>query len=224
MKYTLLFLPLLFATSAMIPACGQSARTVDLPEPDRTGTMSVEQALNQRRSVRTYTNEPLTLLEVSQLLWAAQGRTHRRGYRPAPSAGALYPLELYLTGGRVENLSSGVYRYRPEDHMLVATGAEDRRTALADAALDQTWVQEGAVVLVVAAVYERTARKYGQRARQYVHMEVGSATQNVYLQATALDLGTVLVGAFEDRTVKTVLDLPETHQPLALMPIGPISE
>ena len=154
MKYTLLFLPLLFVTSAMIPACGQSARTVDLPEPDRTGTISVEQALNQRRSVRTYTNEPLTLLEVSQLLWAAQGRTHRRGNRTAPSAGALYPLELYLTGGRVENLSSGVYRYRPEDHMLVATGAEDRRTALADAALDQTWVQEGAVVLVVAAVYE----------------------------------------------------------------------
>lgn len=107
--------------------------------------MALEEALDQRRSVRRYTSGALTLEEVSQLLWAAQGITHPEGYRTAPSAGALYLLEVYLTGEQVENLSPGVYRYRPEDHELVVTDSVDRRTELADAALDQAWVGEGAV-------------------------------------------------------------------------------
>lgn len=204
----------------MTPACGQSVKTIDLPEPDRTGSVAVEQALDQRRSVRSYTAEALTLDDVSQLLWAAQGITHPEGYRTAPSAGALYPLEVYLTGGRVENLSPGVYRYRPEDHDLVVIDRVDRRADLADAALDQAWVEGGAIALVIAGVYGRTTSKYGERGRRYVHMEVGAAAQNVYLQATALDLGTVFVGAFEDRAVKKVLDLPKDHRPLGVMPVG----
>jgi SagB-type dehydrogenase family enzyme len=114
-----------------------------------------------------------------------------------------------------------VYRYRPHDHELAVTDSLDRRTELADAALDQAWVQEGAVVLVITAVYGRTTQKYGGRGRRYVHMEVGAAAQNVYLQATALNLGTVFVGAFDDRAVQDVLGLPDTHQPLGLMPVGP---
>lgn len=220
MKNTIVLLALLLVIVAMTPACGQTAQTIDLPEPDRTGRMAVEQALVQRRSMRNYTSDTLRLDEVSQLLWAAQGITHPEGYRTAPSAGALYPLEVYLTGGRVENLPPGVYRYRPKDHELVVTDSVDRRTDLADAALDQAWVEEGAIALVIAGVYGRTRSKYGERGVRYVHMEVGAAAQNVYLQATALDLGTVFVGAFEDRAVKKMLDLPEDHRPLGVMPVG----
>lgn len=182
--------------------------------------MSLERALDQRRSVRTYRDEPLTLKEVSQLLWAAQGVTHPNGYRTAPSAGALYPLDLYLTGGRVTDLSDGVYRYHPRDHVLIRTGREDRRRALAAAALQQDWVREGAVVIVIAGVYERTTGKYGDRGVRYTHIEVGHAAQNMYLQAEALDLGTVLVGAFSDGKVREVLGLSDRERPLALLPVG----
>lgn len=130
------------------------------------------------------------------------------------------PLEVYLTGGRVENLSAGVYRYAPHDHVLVVADSADRRAALPDAALDQAWIEEGAVALVIAAVYGRTTQKYGERGRGYVHVEVGAASQNVYLQATALNLETVFVGAFAGREVTEVLDLPDTHQPLGIMPVG----
>lgn len=220
MKNTIVLLVLLLVAFAMTPACGQTAQKIDLPEPDRTGRMAVEQALVQRRSTRTYADEAVTLEEVSQLLWAAQGITHPDGYRTAPSAGALYPLEVYLTGGQVEDLSAGVYRYSPHDHALVVADSADRRAALADAALDQEWIEEGAVALVIAAVYGRTTQKYGERGRRYAHVEVGTAAQNVYLQATALNLETVFVGAFADRKVKEALDLPETHQPLGVMPVG----
>jgi len=204
------------------PASAQSDRRVPLPEPDRAGTMSLERALDQRRSVRTYGEEPLTLKEVSQLLWAAQGITHPNGYRTAPSAGALYPLDLYLTGGRVTDLPDGVYRYHPRDHVLIRTEREDRRRALAAAALDQSWVREGAVVIAIAGVYERTTRKYGDRGVRYTHIEVGHAAQNIYLQAEALDLGTVLVGAFSDGKVREVLGLSDRERPLALLPVGPV--
>jgi SagB-type dehydrogenase family enzyme len=182
--------------------------------------MSLERALDQRRSVRRYGDEPLTLDEVSQLLWAAQGITRPGGYRTAPSAGALYPLELYLTGGRVTDLPDGVYHYRPREHELVQVGGEDRRAELAAAALDQSWVRRGAVVLAIAGVYERSAEKYGERGIRYTHIEVGHAAQNIYLQAEALGLGTVMVGAFDDREVREVLDLPEREAPLALLPVG----
>lgn len=141
------------------------------------------------------------------------------GTEPPRRMGRSTPLEVYLTGGRVENLSAGVYRYAPHDHVLVVADSADRRAALPDAALDQAWIEEGAVALVIAAVYGRTTQKYGER-RGYVHVEVGAASQNVYLQATALNLETVFVGAFAGREVTEVLDLPDTHQPLGIMPVG----
>ncbi|NBB72698.1 MAG: SagB/ThcOx family dehydrogenase [Bacteroidetes bacterium] len=198
----------------------QPAQSVELPTPDRTGTMSVERALNQRRSVRAYQGEAMTLDDVSQLLWAAQGITHANGYRTAPSAGALYPIELHVVAGRVEGLAPGVYRYRPGDHLLVATERRDRRADLARAALGQPWVQAGAIAMVITAVYERTARKYGGRAPRYAHIEAGHVAQNIYLQATARNLGTVIVGAFDDADVKAVLNLPDGEEPLAIMPVG----
>jgi SagB-type dehydrogenase family enzyme len=198
----------------------QSAETVSLPQPAVVGEQSLEQLLSRRRSVREYRDAALELPEVSQLLWAAQGITHSQGYRTAPSAGALYPLELYLVAGDVQGLDSGVYRYEPEGHHLLKTGRGDFRKDLARAALSQTWVQEAAAVVVFAAVFERTTHKYGKRGIRYVHMEVGHAAENLFLQAGALDLVTVVVGAFDDDALAKVLQLPADVEPLMLMPVG----
>lgn len=163
---------------------------------------------------------PLSLQHLSQLLWAAQGITGPDGGRAAPSAGALYPLELYVVAGDVDSLTPGVYRYAPERHELIKHAGDDRREALAAAALGQSWVQRAPAVLVLAGVYERSAAKYGSRARRYTHMEAGHAAQNVYLQATAVKLATVIVGAFDDEAVRETLGLPADHAPLGLMPVG----
>ncbi|MDJ0657076.1 MAG: SagB/ThcOx family dehydrogenase [Xanthomonadales bacterium] len=192
---------------------------LSLPPPISEGSMSVEEAISSRRSVRDYARDPLSLETVSQLLWAAQGET-RRQRRSAPSAGALFPLEIYLVAGEVSELPPGVYRFEPQGHALIAVAPGDRRTALAAAALKQTWVRKAPAVLVLTAVYQRTTKKYGSRGRRYVVMEVGHAAENVYLQASALGLGTVMVGAFKDEEVQSVLDLPDDHKPLGLMPVG----
>ena len=204
-----------FLTMAM-----ETGQRIPLPEAGSGQEMSVEEALEQRRSIREFSREGLLLEDVSQLLWAAQGITGRRGYRAAPSAGGLYPLELYVVAGDVEGLSPGVYRYRPKKHDLVLVASGDQRKPLASAALGQGWVRQAPAVLVITGVYERTMTKYGQRGRRYVHMEVGHAAQNIYLKATAQRLGTVMVGAFDDEEVQEVLGLPAAHEPLGLMPIG----
>jgi len=193
---------------------------IKLPEPRYDSDVSVEEALLRRRSVREYTGEPLFLQEVSQLLWAAQGITDPRGFRTAPSAGGLYPLEVYLVAGEVENLDAGVYKYRSQEHELVKLLTGDKRQELCTAALEQDWVKKGAAVIVIMAVYARTTLKYGDRGIRYVHMEAGHAAQNVCLQATAFGLGTVTVGAFYDDQVREVLGAPENEEPLYVMPVG----
>jgi SagB-type dehydrogenase family enzyme len=206
-------------------AVGQDQR-IRLPAPKLEGPVSVEAALQARQSIRDFTDQALTLGELGQVLWAAQGinrRTGERGAPPgrtAPSAGALYPLELYAVVGSVEGLPVGVYHYQPGRHELAVVGAGDHRSQLANVAVRQTWMREAAVTLVVAAVYARTTGKYGERGRKYVHMEVGHAAQNVYLQAAALGLGTTFVGAFQDSQVKQILGLPAAEHPLGLMPLG----
>ena len=198
----------------------ESNRRISLPPIESRGELSIEEALQMRRSVRDFGRDRLDLADISQLLWSAQGITGRRGLRTTPSAGALYPLELYVIAGKVEGLLAGVYHYRPKTHELVSLANGDVRRPLASAALDQRWVSRAPAVLVIAAVYERTAKKYGHRARRYVHMEVGFAAQNIYLQATARNLGPVMVGAFDDDEVQDVLGLPSDHKPLGLMPVG----
>lgn len=168
-------------------------------------------------------DEPLTLAEVAQLLWSAQGITDsKRAYRTAPSAGALFPLEVYAVIGNVEGLAEGVYKYKPDEHELVKVGDGDVRDKLAVAALGQACVREGAIAVVFSAVYERTTRKYGDRGVRYVHMEAGHAAQNVCLQAVSLNLGTVVIGAFKDDEVSKILNLPDEEQPLYILPIGKI--
>ncbi len=204
---------------AGIAAMGSDQEIV-LPDPSAGGDVSVESAIGQRRSIRRFSNQPLSLEDVAKLLWAAQGITSRDGFRTAPSAGALYPLELYVVVGEVDSLAAGVYRYRPEGHRLRHVADGDFRKPLAAAALNQGWVRRAPAVLMITGVYERSAEKYGQRARRYTNIEVGHAAQNVYLQAVALGLGTVIVGAFHETEVQELLGLPTEHVPLALMPVG----
>lgn len=186
-----------------------------LPAPRLEGTLSLEETLAKRRSVREFTDAPLTAEELGQLLWAAQGITHPAGYRTAPSAGALYPLEAYVL------TPEGFYQYEPQGHRLSLLQKGDLRSALCEAALGQETVAEAPAVFVLAAVYERTEKKYGvERSPRYVHLEAGHATQNLLLEAVALGLGAVPIGAFSDDQVKEVLSLPEDHQPVYLIPVG----
>ena len=198
----------------------QPGENVALPEPSIAGSTSLEQLLAQRRSIRDFPSTALELAGIGQLLWAAQGTTHSQGLRTSPSAGALYPLELYVVTGRVEGLEQGVYHYDPGAHQLKRTGEGDLRDALARAALSQDWMKSASAVIVFTADYARTARKYGKRANRYVHIEAGHAAQNLFLQAESLGLATVVVGAFKDDEVARVLGLPADLDPLLLMPLG----
>jgi len=198
----------------------EASITIRLPEPRYDSGVSLEQSLLERRSTRNYSGESLTLDEVSQLLWAAQGITNASGHRTAPSAGGLYPLEIYLVTGDVEDLPPGIYHYLPVDHELELIAEGDVRDELADAALSQSWVRDGAVVIVITAIYERTTGKYGERGIRYVHIEVGHATQNMCLQAAAMGLGLVTVGAFDDEAVTELLGRPADENPLYIIPVG----
>ena len=194
---------------------------VQLPEPRTTGSVSVEEAIQTRRSIRDFRGDSLNLAAVSQLLWATQGITDdRRALRSAPSAGATYPLEIYLIAGAVAELPAGVYRYRPDRHSLTLVESGDRRRDVTRAALDQRWMSDAPITILLAGVFERTTGRYGERGRQYVHMEVGHAAQNVYLQAVAQGLGTTVVGAFRDRELASAIGLGAQEVPLGLLPVG----
>ncbi|MGQ9632309.1 MAG: SagB/ThcOx family dehydrogenase [bacterium] len=191
---------------------------IKLPPPRVRGDISLEEALSRRRSVREYSSLPLSLGEVSQILWSAQGITSPQGFRTAPSAGATYPMEVYLIASRVDGLRPGVYRYSPRDHTLTMVAEGNLGRNLADAALGQFPISEAAANLVIAAIYERTTQRYRERGIRYVHMEAGHIAQNVYLQAEVLGLGTVCIGAFYDERVKALLGIEA--DPLYIMPIG----
>jgi SagB-type dehydrogenase family enzyme len=211
----------------------EPAPLIPLPEPSRKGTATVEETLAHRRSVRAFRQEPITLRDLAQLLWAAQGVSLKEdappnwtwgpwqgGRRTAPSAGALYPLEVYVVVGAVEGLAPGVYHYHPGRHQLEKRGVGDQRERLAAAALRQSWMVDAPVIVIVAGVYSRTEAKYGDRAERYVHLEAGHAVENLCLQAVGLGLGTTMVGAFDDDRVKEVTGLREEEQPLAIVPAG----
>jgi SagB-type dehydrogenase family enzyme len=210
-----------------------STQAIQLPTPKLDGRCSVEKALATRRSVRAFKDESLSIAALSQLVWAAQGMTQKMdppsgwswgiwqgGKRTAPSAGALYPLELYIVAGKVDSVKPAVYRYKPQTHELLVVGAGDKRSELAAAALEQEWIGGAPCAIVVGAIYKRTEVKYRERAPRYVHIEVGHAVENICLQAVALDLGTTMVGAFKDDEVKKVLGMSDEEQPLAIVPVG----
>ncbi|HWI81393.1 SagB/ThcOx family dehydrogenase [Ramlibacter sp.] len=211
-------LQLLVEAAAQPPA--REPPSIALPAVAQEAGASLRSALLRRRSVRDYASQPLPLAAVARLLWAAQGITAGEGRRTAPSAGALYPLELHLVAARVNGLAPGAYRYAAPSHSLHRVTGESVLPVLAQAAFSQQAVASAAAVVVFAAVEERTARKYGARSGRYVSFEAGAASQNLALDAAAQGLGTVVVGAFDDDAVARALRLPPGERPLALMPVG----
>jgi SagB-type dehydrogenase family enzyme len=197
-----------------------SGDLIRLPQPRFAGPMSLEETLLQRRSIRTIGRDPLTVDDLTQLLWAAQGVTRAQGYRTAPSAGALFPLELHVAAGTVTGVRAGFYRYRPLEHGLLLTAAGDPRPDLCRAAAPQRSVERAPVVFLFSAVYGRCTATYGPRGVRYTDMEAGHAAQNLCLQAVALDLKSVVIGAFEDEAVRRIAALPPEEEPLYLVPVG----
>jgi SagB-type dehydrogenase family enzyme len=195
---------------------------IKLPSPTTQGKMSVETAISKRRSVRRFRSQPLSLAQLSQLLWSAQGITGTGGRRAVPSAGATYPLEIFVVIGAhgIESLAAGIYHYQVDNHSLSLHLSGDLRQKLADAALGQNLIASCPVGIVVCALHPRTAYRYGRRGERYVYMEVGHVGQNVSLQAVALGLATVMVGAFEDEEVRKVLKIEEQIKPLYMIPVG----
>lgn len=214
------------------PATHSVDEGIDLPEPRLDSDVSVEETLQGRRSIRAYEDKPLTLEEISQILWSAYGITRpiedgpdflRGGLRTAASAGALYPLEVYLVARNVDGLAPGVYWYKSETHQLAIISSEDRWEALSDAGLNQPHFNTAAAALVYSAVFERNTEKYGDRGRErYVCMDLGHSAQNVYLQAYALKIGTCAIGAFSDMALMQAIGMTREEEPLYIMPLGKV--
>lgn len=192
---------------------------VKLPHPAYSGQISIEEALKKRRSIRQYKNQAISLQQIAQLLWAAQGITSETGCRTAPSAGALYPLEIYLIARDVKNLSTGVYHYKPQKHTLEKLKEGDVSLQLTKAALGQQAVKSSAANIVIAAVFSRTVKKYGKMGKRFVFMEAGHAAQNIYLQAVSLNLATVSIGAFDNTQVRKALGIID-EELLYILPVG----
>lgn len=211
---------LVFMKQATWLPFSKTAHSIKLPAPAYRSNTSIEEALKQRRSVRTYKDEALTLEQISQLLWAAQGITSAPGLRTAPSAGGLYPLQVYLISGKVQGLAAGIYRYLPAEHALEMLASGDKRNELAAAAHEQNDVKNSAIDLIITGVYKKENEKYGNHGERFVHLEAGHAAQNVYLQAVSLGLGTVSIGVFDEVALQRILQLSGEEDPIYLMPVG----
>ena len=197
--------------------------SIELPLASTKGNVSVEEAMARRRSIRHYSQKPLTLESLSQILWASQGITQQDGeFRTTPSAGALYPLEVYVVVGKagVETLPEGVYHYRPKGHLLATVKEGDVSADLEDATWGQDIVKEAAATIVITGVLSRMTEKYGRRGTQYMFQESGHVAQNIFLQATALGIGTVAMGAFGEAAVRRVLGAEADERPLYVQPLG----
>lgn len=215
-----LILPLINLNQSPTSAHTKTQVEIKLPNPVFSSRTSIEEALKKRRSIRIYNSQSLTMQQIAQLLWAAQGITSNNGFRTTPSAGALYPLEIYLVTGEIKNLSSGIYHYIPTKHILQKLRDGDLRIELVKAAFGQAAVKSGAADIVITALFSRTTNKYGDRGKRYVLMEAGHAAQNIYLQTVSLNLGTVSVGAFDDVQIKNILHITNEEEPLYILPIG----
>ncbi len=213
---------LLMGMVMVFPSTGSTAEAIKLPPPATKGGMPLAETLKARRTVRHFANRPLDLAQVSQLLWAADGVSDPRGHRTSPSAGATYPLDLYLAVAErgVPNLPVGLYHYEVATPALTPVARGDFSNAVARACLNQAWMTEAPVMVVITGEYRRCSARYGERGIRYTHMEAGNVSQNLFLAAEALGLGAGIVGAFEDKALAQVLKLPQAHEPLLVMPVG----
>jgi SagB-type dehydrogenase family enzyme len=218
-------LSILFITSfnfLPIFALAQTYTDVPLPKPSFIGKKSVEEAIKARRTVRHFKAKALNLEQLSQILWAAYGVTANGFYKSVPSAGALYPLDIWVAAGKngVEGLQAGVYQYIPKAHRLTQIKAGEVRDDIARASLYQGWMAEAPVIFIITGEYERCTRKYGERGIPYTYIEAGHAGQNIFLQAEVLGLGTGIVGAFHNDVVQKVLGIGKVYDPILIMPVG----
>jgi SagB-type dehydrogenase family enzyme len=213
-----------------LPNAHSETTIIKLPKPKFDSNVSIEHTLKNRRSTRRYLNKALTLNEISQILWAAYGVTYHRegmpdwlrgGLKTAPSAGATYPLEIYLLATNVDGLETGIYKYKPEGHKLIQLSKEDKREELYLLTNKNPMIKQAAASLIYSAVFSRTTKKYGNRGRErYVCMELGHSAENVYLQVVSLGIGTCVMGAFDDFRLKIFVNMTKEEEPLYIMPLG----
>lgn len=216
-KKLAVFLVLLILFAGEGGAIMAKTNQIQLPETKTKSGVSLEEAILKRRSQRIFLQKDLSLEQISQLLWAAQGISGGRlgfSFRTAPSAGALYPMEIYVL------TKDGLFHYLPQGHKLEIFSQKDLRKALSSAALGQSPIVKAPVDIVICAVYERVTQKYGERGIRYTHIEAGHVAQNIHLQAVTLGLGSVPIGAFSDEQVKEILSLPNDYEPLYIIPVG----
>jgi SagB-type dehydrogenase family enzyme len=217
------FLFIFFAAAGGGRARAQEGGSIRLSSPSHDGKISVERAIKERRTTRAFRTQPLTMAQLSQLFWSAQGITDEAsGFRTAPSGGALYPLDVYVVvgNGGVEGLEPGVYHYQPKSHSIRLVRKGDKRGEVAGASLWQMWMAKAPVMFIVTSEYKRITRKYGKRGIRYAQIEVGHVGQNIFLQAGCLGLAAGIVGAFRDSAVGEAIGAPEAHTPLIIMPVG----
>jgi SagB-type dehydrogenase family enzyme len=208
---------------AISAASAEKEGPMILTKPNNKGSLSVEEAIKKRRTVRSFGSRPLRKEDLSQLLYGAQGITEDRGSKRAvASGGALFPLDVYAVMGDkgAEGLDAGVYHYIPSGHRIESVAAGDKRKQLAKASLNQMWMADSPLNLVITAEYSRICSKYGDRGIRYAMIEAGHAGQNIFLQAEALGLKAGIVGAFNDMEVIKVLGISQKHEPLLIMPVG----
>lgn len=197
--------------------------TIKLPEPNTASSISVEETLLKRRSVREYRPEPLSLAEISQVLWSAYGITSEEGFRTAPSAGGLFPLRIYLAAVDVKELNQGLYRYDSIAHTLEPMKTGDFSGQLTAGTFFQDYINAAAAVLIISADYTGPNEKYGDQGKKFTWMDLGHLGQNVHLQAVSLDIGTVAVAAIRSGEIEKILELPKEEEVLYLMPLGKTS-
>jgi len=220
MRKILIFYFLINLTYIKIDAQMQHNQ-IKLPAPVTESKTSIEKAIKERRSIRKYRNIALSINELSQLLWAGQGITDSfNKYRSYPSAGALFPLELYVAINKVEKIEKGLYYYDPFKHVLIKKSDKDIIPEITQAALNQQFINESAIVLIYTAIKSRSTSRYGERGLRYIYMEAGHAAQNIYLQAVSLNLGVVVIGAFIDKEISKILNLKDDEIPVYIIPVG----
>jgi SagB-type dehydrogenase family enzyme len=201
----------------------QKGKRMKLPKPKTHGDVSLETAIKQRRTIRSFTSEPLSLEQCSQLFWAAQGITETRGFkRAAPSGGALYPMDIYAIVGEkcIKGLKSGIYHYDPKGHAVSLVSEGDLRNKVADAAMSQIWIATAPLNILITAEYHRITGKYGKRGVRYAIIEAGHIGQNILLQSEAMGLGAGVIGAFNDEKIGQIVNMPPSYEPLLILPVG----
>jgi len=201
----------------------EGAQEIVLPDPSQ-GNLTLEEAIDRRRSIRDYSGRPLPIASVSRLLHASSGITGEGGdphLRSAPSAGALYPIETYVVAYRVEGIPSGIYHYRPSGHRLELIREGDFRDEFIAAGLHQDMAGRCNLLYILTAVFRRATWKYGERGYRYAYIEAGAMSQNIYLQATSLGLGSVVMGAFFDDRVLDLIGVDGRKEaPILLQAVG----